>query len=115
VSSGIVADPRDVQARNNVHAHCGDEETGVSAADVVDSDLDAVADDDAYEGPGEERASKLVVVAETTDDQEYDGGKDVYGDCEELGVDVAVSHASDDGRPDVSRVTGQNGIYSHEG
>jgi len=102
VSSGIVADPRDIQAGDDVHAHGGDEETSVSTADVVDSNLDAVADDNADESSSEERASDLEAVTESSNDKEHDGGKDVDRDGEKLSVDIAVPHASDNGRPDVS-------------
>lgn len=113
VTSGVVADPRDVQARDDVHAHGGDEETGVSAADMVHSNLNAVPDDDADESSCEERASELEAVAESADDQENHSGEDVDRDGQELGVDVAVSHASDNGRPEISGKDEAGGEDTH--
>lgn len=102
MSSGVVADPRDIQAGDDVHAHGGDEETGVSSANVVDSDLNTIPDNNADESASEERASDLEAVTESSNDKEHDGGEDVDRDGEKLSVDIAVSHASDNGRPDVS-------------
>lgn len=99
MSSGIVADPRNVQTRDDIHPHRHDEQTSVSTADAIDSDLYTIADDQEAECTCDKGASELVPIADPADDQKDRSCEKVNGDSEQLSVDVAVSHPTDDGRP----------------
>lgn len=87
-----------IETYRAVHADGEEEEGDVASSNVVGGEKHNVANQDGETGTDKVRAAHAMTVGHKGNNKESNGGPDVDGDSQQLGMDAREAHTLDDRR-----------------